>query len=94
MWQADRFEGVSHFNSIYQWNDFYSYSYLALLLKKGTLSLNKNAYKKAMKEDFLSLYAFEMIDTEIKKIGGPAMSDMSINDPDDYLRQIADAMKN
>lgn len=93
LWQADHFEGKPYFYPVYKWENYYSYSLLALIIKKGNLSLNKVACLDANKENFLSLFSHNIIDNDIVKIGGPLKNDQSIWDSDIYLQELAAAMK-
>ena len=48
---------------------------------KGSLTLNKAAYAKAMKENFNALLSNEIIDMDITRIGGPIENDNSVKCP-------------
>ena len=92
MWQADKFAGDPYFSPVYKWENYYSYSLLALIIKKENLNLNADAYKKVKDPHFLSLYSHDIIDKDIKKIGSPLKNNQSISDPKEYMVKVAAAM--
>ncbi len=93
IWQASKFDGTPTFYPVYHWKDYYSYSILALIIKKGNLKVNRSAFEKAAHPAFEALASFEIIDEEIVRIGGVAVSENSIIDPIDYVDHIIRALK-
>lgn len=93
IWEADQFEGDPYFYTIYKWQNYYSYSLLALIIKKGDINLNDKAVMDANKDDFLCLSSHTIIDNDIIRIGGPLHNDQSLTDPDLYLLELVEAIK-
>ncbi len=93
IWQADQFDGKPFFYPVYRYKNFYSYSQLALILKKKKLVLNRNAYEKAGSADFAALSHEQLIDVEIERLGAPYSSTNEITDSDDYCAKIVNALK-
>ena len=92
IWKADKFDGAPYFNPVYKWENYYSFSLLALIVKKGNMNLNTAVYGKVKDPNFLSLYSHEIIDKDIEKIGGPLKNNQSIHDPKEYMAKVAAAM--
>lgn len=42
IWEAESFLGTPHFYPVYKWKNFYSYSLLALIVKKGEIIIKDN----------------------------------------------------
>src|SRR3989344_5523097 len=70
IWQARRFYGSPSFYPVYQWRDYYSYSPLLLLLKKGSLNLNPVVARLAETNRWNYLSNTGTLDKEIKRLGG------------------------
>lgn len=89
VFQANSFAGDVNFYPVYQWEDFYSFSYLALLVKKGTLNLRQNL---ALQGRETPLRPDELPDLDIRRIGGVRKFTKAISDPDEYCRLLSKAM--
>lgn len=92
IWEAENFLGMPHFYPVYKWKNFYSYSLLALIVKKGELTLNLDAVKYINQPDFLVLSASLNIDKDIKRIGTAHKSGSSIQDIDEYAERLVNAL--
>ena len=93
IWQAEKFEGTPTFYPVYNYKDYYSYSLLALIVKKGFLNLNRQAYDIAKSEGFEISSNETLIDNDIKRIGGATRFGNEICDADEYCVKLAEAMK-
>jgi hypothetical protein len=93
IWQAEKFGGTPTFYPVYNYKDYYSYSLLALIVKKGFLNLNKQAYDIAQSDSFEILSNETIIDNDIKRIGGATRFGTEICDTDEYCVKLAEAMK-
>jgi len=92
IWESEEFVGTPHFYPVYKWKNFYSYSLLALIVKKGDLNLNLEAVRYINQPDFLILPASLNIDKDIERIGAPHKSGSAIQDIDEYAERLADAL--
>ena len=93
VWKAKSFSGSPVFYPVYKYGEFYSYSTLALILKKGFLRLNQRAVKAAERPDFLCQTGLETIDRDIVRIGHAHKSEFKIQDADMYAWRIATALQ-
>ena len=93
VWKAKSFSGSPVFYPVYKYGEFYSYSMLALILKKGFLRLNQRAVKAAERPDFLCQTGLETIDRDIVRIGHAHRCEFKIQDADMYAWRIATALK-
>ena len=94
VWQAKNFSGSPVFYPVYKWGDFYSYSLLALILKKRSIRLNQEVIKVAEKPNFLCQSGLETIDRDIIRIGHAHNSWFKIQDINDYAIRISKALQN
>ena len=92
IWEAENFLGTPHFYPVYKWKNFYSYSLLAIIVKKGELNLNLDAVKYINQSDFLVLSASLNIDKDIERIGAPHKSGSSIQNVDEYAVKLVNAL--
>jgi hypothetical protein len=92
VWKAENFVGDPHFYPVYRFEDFYSHSLLALILKKRSLVLNSEILDLARSPDFTCVMSDQVIDREIFRIGSPHASGFSITDVNVFAKSIADAM--
>lgn len=92
IWKAKQFKGTPHFYPVYKYKDYYSYSILALILKKGSFVLNKKNVKQLNKKTFLHLSGNGTIDKEITRIGQAHKSNRIIKDVNNYADLIASAL--
>ena len=92
IWESDEFLGTPHFYPVYKWGKFYSYSILALIIKKGNLNINQDAVDYINQPDFLCLPASLNIDKDIEHIGAPHHSGASIQDINKYAESLANAL--
>lgn len=81
------------FYPIYQWQDFYSFSPVPLLLKKGHLTIGSQgeAYLQRTKGDVTPPTMF--LDPEIRRIGGPPPLTRLHRDPAAFADLMAAAMQ-
>ena len=93
VWQADRFDGSPSFYPVYKWKNFYSHSLLALIVKKGSFSLNAQAVRARNSSDYLMTPSSLCIDAEIERIGGPHAVNNTIQDVETYVTEITNALK-
>ncbi len=93
IWQAEKFEGKPVFYPAYNYKNYYSYSLLALIVKKKSLVLSKQAYNAASKSDFSILPNETLIDSDIVRIGGLRHFGDNLCDTDEYCMKFADALK-
>lgn len=92
IWQASEFKDLPSFYPIYKWNDFYSYSILALILKKQSLNLDKSLTDKVASKYLSVLSSNKTIDKDIVKIGNAHKYDYSIKNINEYCEKIAKAL--
>lgn len=93
IWQARRFIGSPAFYPVYQWRDYYSYSPLTLLLKKGSLHIDSNVARHVPAAGRNYLSSTGTLDREIQRLGGPMNAGFRIHTPEQYAQAIAEAMK-
>lgn len=81
------------FYPVYRWQDFYAFSPLPLLLKKGYLGIEPavEGYLRGTKGDVMPPGLF--VDPEIERIGGPPELTRTISQPDDFAEKMASAMQ-
>jgi len=92
IWESKEFLGTPHFYPVYNWDNFYSYSLLALIIKKGNLNPDKDAIDYANQHDFLCLSASLNIDKDINRIGAPHPCGYSIQNINEYAEKLANAL--
>ena len=93
IWQAERFEGIPTFYPVYNYENYYSYSLLALIVKKQSLAINEKAYNYASSQNFEILPNETLIDREIRRISGPTRFGNEISDTSQYCLKIVEAIK-
>lgn len=93
VWKAEEFDGSPTFYPVYRYKNFYSYSILALILKKGSLIVSPEAVRNASKNDFEVLDNECQIDKEINRVGGCHSFGCEIRDEDSYCKEIAKALR-
>src|SRR3989338_790595 len=93
LWQARRFCGSPAFYPVYRWRDYYSYSPLTLLLKKGSLHLDPNVVRRMPLAGRNYLSSAGTLDSEIQRLGGPMIPGFRIHTPEQYAQAIVEAMK-
>lgn len=92
IWQANKFIGKPCFYPVYRWKNFYSYSILALILKKNSLDINSKAVELVNADDFQVLSANTTIDNEISRVGQAHHCGYSISNVDEYSSKIVEAL--
>ncbi len=92
VWKAQEFVGQPHFYPVYRYEDYYSYSILALILKKRRFVLDSRVPSIVDGRQFDFLPADLCIDREISRIGGPNRCGYEIDDVADFATQICRAM--
>ena len=92
VWQANDFDGIPSFYNIYKYENYYSYSVLALVLLKKNLKVSSKAVDAIDGDDFVHHFNNETIDLEIFKINALHDYNYSITDVDEYCRKIASAL--
>jgi hypothetical protein len=92
VWKARKFIGSPSFYPVYRYEDFYSYSLLALILLKGSLEINRAYAQRIANPDRPYYPGNDTIDRRIVRVGGPLAPGFVIKDTDEYARKIAAAM--
>ena len=92
IWKADCFDGLPFFYNVYNYDDYYSYSLLALILHKGRMVVNQQAVDNTQADEFANHKGNYTIDHEINKIGAPHDCSYEIKNPVEYCKLVADAM--
>jgi hypothetical protein len=93
VWQAKRFRGRPSFYPVYRCGDSYSYSPLALILSKGSLSFDAQLARQCNAHGFRYLSGRGVLDREIERIGGPQETTNQINSTDVYVERIVAALR-
>lgn len=94
IWKADSFKGKPNFYPVYQWNNYYSFSVLALIVLKQNLNFNKNAYELSRKNPLHIFDKNNTIDKDIKRICFQSDIKFQITDPKAYAEKIKIALIN
>lgn len=92
IWKAEGFQGTPHFYPVYKWGNYYSYSLLALLVKKGNLKIAQEAVNYINQPCFMYLPVSLNIDQDIERIGAPHHSGSSITKSTEYAERLAAAL--
>ena len=92
IWRAEKFDGFPFFYNIYRYQDYYSFSLLALILLKNNLKPNKLALDIINAPVFDNLPGNMTVDNEIEKLGGPFTKQFDLNNIDEYCTLLAKAM--
>lgn len=92
IWKAKTFTGTPNFYPVYRFENYYSYSLLALIMKKKSLALNQEVIELANNPSFTCVMSDQVIDRSISRIGGPHKCSFNITDADVYAQRIAEAM--
>ncbi|MTD10595.1 hypothetical protein GIX10_03890 [Acinetobacter sp. YIM 103518] len=91
VWKADSFEGRPQFYPIYQYQNYYSYSPLALIFFKKNLNVNRAFLSSLDKnENFYS--GEETIDKDIRRIGGAISFTKKIRKESEAVEKITEAL--
>lgn len=93
IWQANAFVGDPHFYPVYRYEDMYSHSLLALILKKRCLVLNESVLALATEPGFNCVMADQVLDREITRLGRPHDCGYTITDVSVYAQRIVEALK-
>lgn len=93
IWQTRRFLGTPAFYPVYQWREYYSYSPLSLLLKKGRFNLDPEIVQLLVAKELIYLSTSGTLDREIKRLGGPMRVRPILSTPELFARAIADALR-
>jgi hypothetical protein len=93
--RAQRLAEPPHFYPVYRHEDVYSWSVLALIVRKGTLALNPRAVRAASTRGHRYFASVETIDRDILRVGGPlALAPApDIAAPDQYAEEVAAALR-
>ena len=92
IWKTNAFVGSPHFYPVYNYEDMYSHSLLALILKKRSLVLNQEVLALANTPGFACVMSNQLLDREITRVGGPHGCAYSITSVDDFAQRIAAAL--
>ncbi|MCB9897821.1 MAG: hypothetical protein H6825_07445 [Planctomycetes bacterium] len=94
-WTAERVGEPPHFYPVYRCGTTYSWSILALVVRKGSLVLNDEAARAAEAPGFRFFPSVATIDREIERVGSTieTESDPDITDPEHYAAEIAAAVR-
>lgn len=93
IWKTGKFVGNPHFYPVYRYEDMYSHSLLALIVKKRRLVLNESVLELAKAPDFTCVMANQILDKEITRVGQAHSCGFSITDVDVYAQRIVAALK-
>lgn len=93
IWRPKRVDLNPSFYPVYRWRDLYSYSLVALVLRKGRLEVNPRAIRAALRPEFQYWGGNETLDSEISRLGSPHRSEPHITSPHEYARRLAVALR-
>lgn len=93
VWKAHRLADTPNFYPVYRCGDFYSHSPLALLLRKGTLSIDRDVAHEVDSARFVYLSGTRTLDTDIRRVGAPPVWERRIHRTDEYVERLAAAMQ-
>lgn len=92
IWQSEKFIGYPSFYPIYRWNNYYSFSVLVLILKKGELNLNADAISGLSQKQLSIISNNNTVDKDIVRIGKAHDFDYSICNIEEYCKKISEAL--
>lgn len=92
VWEARSFEGWPCFYPVYNYDNLYSFSPLALLIKKGFLSVNSELIDRIRRSGHDRVGASDFIDRDVRRIGSAHGCGFLINDVDHYANEIGSAL--
>jgi hypothetical protein len=93
IWKPKRVDLEPSFYPAYRWGDLYSYSLIALLLRKGHLDVNPEPIQAARSADFQYWSGNQTLDRDIVRIGGPDQSTLLIKSPEELATRLAQALR-
>ncbi|WP_162806562.1 hypothetical protein [Sphingosinicella terrae] len=93
IWKSTTFAGRPSFYPVFEWNGFYSYSPLALVLKKGRYLPTAESHAFRMRPDFRYVPANVPFERELQRIGGAPERRPSLKDEDEFVEQLATALQ-
>lgn len=93
IWKTKNFVGVPHFYPVYRYEDMYSHSLLALIVKKRRLVLDERVLSLADQPGFTCVMANQILDKEVTRVGQAHECGFSITDPNIYAQRIVNALK-
>lgn len=96
VFRADQFSGSPCFYPVFRFEEYYSWSLLALIVLKGELNLNREAARTAEQANFLYYSGNDTIDVQIERVGRPPAllpGKPLCTSPDEYARSWAKAMQ-
>jgi hypothetical protein len=92
IWKPRRVDLNPSFYPVYRWRDLYSYSLVALILKKGHLDVNPRPLRAALRPGFQYWGGNDTLDNEIFRLGRPHASATHITSPEAYAERLATAL--
>jgi hypothetical protein len=94
LWRAKSLRDPPCFYPVFRWGDLHSWSFLALLVQKGRLDVNRSVAFDAERKDFVYHAGADTIDREIDRVGGPHLAAPDeFLDAEAYARAIADGLR-
>lgn len=90
IWQANQFIGLPSFYPVYRWENFYSFSVLALIIHKGSFS--PNLIVENLNNPLHIIPDNKTVDKEIARIGQAHKFDCDITDTLVYCKKVTDAL--
>ena len=92
IWESENFIDQPIFYPVYRYQNFYSYSPIALILKKGYLRINHRIVEQTKSKHFYYTSDKATIDLDVEQVGGPLDYCLEITTPEAYAQAIAQAM--
>lgn len=90
IWQANEFIGSPSFYPVYKWNNYYSFSVLALIIHKGYIS--PNLLVENLNNPLHIIPNNRTVDNDIIRVGGPHEFECNITDTLEYCVKVSEAL--
>ena len=92
IWQAEQFLGSPAFYPVYRHENYYSFSPIPLILRKGYLRINRKFVRECSRPGFVAYSGDETIDQEIRRVGGPISFLPDIESEGKLVSEVAKAL--
>lgn len=91
--RAPRLDGAPSFYPLYQLGDAYSHSPLALIVRSGSLRLDRDYGRRRSRMDARYLSDARTLDLRVRRVGAPRLSTLALSDRGTFITRFVDALR-
>ncbi|MBT8352498.1 MAG: hypothetical protein KJO26_14865 [Deltaproteobacteria bacterium] len=92
LWRAKQFDLNSYFYPIYKYKDYYSYSLINLIIKKGCLHLNEDVGNRVSNTNIPYVSSTKTIDRKIIRLKKIMRPKFTVKSAEEYAQNVSNAM--